>query len=53
VSLRRAAMSQFPAAKDYPARATTPAPRRGGGAPFGSFAKLTATGTRVYCDIDL
>jgi hypothetical protein len=53
VSRRRAAMSQFPAAKDYPARATTPAPRRGGGAPFGSFAKLTATGTRVYCDIDL
>ena len=50
---RRAAMSQFPAAKDYPARATTPAPRRGGEATFGSFAKLTATGTRVYCDIDL
>ena len=50
---RRAAMSQFPAAKDYPARATTPTPRRGGEATFGSFAKLTATGTRVYCDIDL
>ena len=37
---RRAAMSQFPAAKDYPARATTPAPRRGGEATLGSFASL-------------
>ena len=50
---RRAAMSQFPAAKDYPARATTPAPRRGGEATLGSFAKLTSTCTCVYCDIDL
>ena len=50
---RRAAMSQFPAAKDYPARATTPAPRRGGEATLGSFAKLTSTCTCVYCDTDL
>jgi hypothetical protein len=37
---RRAAMSQFPAAKDYPARATTPTPRRSGEATLGSFASL-------------
>jgi hypothetical protein len=40
---RRAAMSQFPAAKDYPARATTPAPRRGGEATLRFVRK-------AYCD---
>ena len=55
---RRAAMSQFPAAKDHPARATTPTPRRSGEATLDSFAAYidsylcTVTSTLPARDID-